>query len=119
MTQSTTVTMTARRPRLGLMRNVYLGIVRGDYAPEMNFSGRLTQAICGFIPGFNILFAFRDFLADRKIHDRLGMALNALALIPGLGGFPKTAAVIHSVHYLGGAIHHVSRKPDSTNSPMA
>jgi hypothetical protein len=98
--------VTTRRPRLGLGRNIYLGIVRGDFAPEMNFSGRFVQAICGFIPVVGTICAIRDFEADRRMHDRLGMLLNGLtAILPGLGGFPKTVEVLHSMRYIGEAMH--------------
>jgi hypothetical protein len=33
------------------------------------------------------------------------LALNLLALIPLLGGFPKTAAVLRTVHHVGRVVH--------------
>jgi hypothetical protein len=95
--------------RYSFIGDIYAGAVRGDYADNLRAPGITVQLICGFLPGIGTLCALRDFFADRRRGDRLGMALNALGLVPFLGGFPKTAAVIHSIHHVGRAIHQTHR----------
>jgi hypothetical protein len=91
-----------RKP--GLLGDIYNGAVRGDFARELGLAGALTQMILGYTPGFGTLCASRDLIADLRQRDRLGAALNFLALFPVLGGFPKTAAVIQHVHLVGRAL---------------
>jgi hypothetical protein len=105
----------AERRHYSFFANVYLGMVRGDYAPDMGLIGRAVQMVMGFIPVIGTICAFRDFMADRRLGDRLGMLLNFLALIPFLGGFPKTAAVIHSVRHLG-SIYHAAHRLQHRNT---
>lgn len=77
------------------------GVVRGEYTPRLGITGRIAQGTLGFVPGIGQICAVRDFFACSGKHDRVGMALNALALIPGLGGFPKTAEVIRAAREVG------------------
>jgi hypothetical protein len=100
-------TATSHRP--GFFTDVYAGTVRGDFSPYLGFWGRVAQIVCGFVPGVNIICATRDFIADRRMHDNFGAFLNALALIPFLGGFPKTAAVIRGVRHVGHVVHKAGR----------
>jgi hypothetical protein len=75
--------------------------VRGDYTPHLGVPGLLTQAVLGYVPVIGTCCAARDYLADRRHGDNLGAVLNALSLIPFLGGFPKTAHVVRSVRSIG------------------
>ncbi len=95
--------------------DVYAGAVHGDFAPRLGFAGALTQIIMGFVPVIGTVCAGRDFIADRRKGDRLGAFLNLLALIPFLGGFPKTAAVIHSVRHMG-KVWHAMKRNDHQNA---
>jgi hypothetical protein len=108
---TTTAVATAtetRRKHIPLIVDVYRGAVRGDYAPEMGIPGYTTQALVGFIPVVGTCCALRDFMADRKKKDNFGALLNGLALIPFLGGFPKTARAIRSVRSIGGSAQYVT-----------
>lgn len=107
---------TAVPPRPGFFGDVYAGAVRGDFALQLGFWGRVSQIICGFIPGVGTVCAARDFIADRRMGDNFGAILNALALIPFLGGFPKTAAVIRGVRHVGQAVHKLGRHDRTTTS---
>lgn len=112
------------RRRYSLFGDLYSGAVRGDFAPELGLAGITAQVVCGFIPGIGTLCAFRDFVACQRSHDRLGMLLNGLSLVPFLGGIPKLAEVarsvrlyaegIHAVH----AIHHFHRMAHSRRHPQ-
>ena len=104
-----------RRPmvqqrRIPFLRDVYNGAVRGDFAVEIGVVGALTQAALGFVPVVGTLCALRDVLADLRYRDRLGCLLNALALVPFLGGFPKTAEVIRVIHHAGQVVHVSHRR---------
>jgi hypothetical protein len=93
----------------GFFADIYAGAVHGDFAPRLGIPGALTQIVLGFVPVIGTVCAARDFVANRRKGDRLGAVLNALALIPFLGGFPKTAAVIHSVRHVGKVWHAMRR----------
>ncbi len=95
--------------RYSFFGDIYAGAVRGDFAEDLRVPGIATQLVFGFVPVVGTLCALRDFVADRRKGDRVGMALNLLGVVPFLGGFPKTAAVIHGVHHVGRAIHHTRR----------
>lgn len=97
-----------RRP--GLVRDVWNGAMRGDFARNLGFFGGLTQIIIGFLPLFGTLAALRDIVADLKYHDRLGCAFNTLALVPVFGGFSKTMDVIRVVHHAGHVVHVAQRR---------
>jgi hypothetical protein len=81
--------------------DVYLGVMRGDFAPEMGGAGRLAQVICGFIPIVGSVCAIRDLIADYMQRDFLGVTLNGLAVIPFIGGFSKIAVVARSIRRTG------------------
>jgi hypothetical protein len=106
-------------PKPGFFADIYLGAVHGDFAPRLGVPGLTTQIVMGFIPVVGTCCAFRDFIADRRKHDRLGAMLNALALIPFLGGFPKTAAVLHSVRHVGHVIHKAQKHQENTQAGSA
>jgi hypothetical protein len=95
----------ATPPRRGIpfFADMYNGAVFGDWSDELGFVGLTTQAICGIIPVVGTICAWRDFRACRRKHDRVGMVLNGLAMIPFLGFFPKTAEVIRVAANMGNA----------------
>ena len=97
-----------RRP--GLVRDVWNGALRGDFARNLGFFGGLTQIVIGFLPLFGTLAAMRDIVADLKYHDRLGCAFNTLALVPVFGGFSKTMDVIRVLHHAGHVVHVAQRR---------
>jgi hypothetical protein len=110
-------------PHPSFVGDIVAGAFQGDFAPQLGVAGYATQIVCAFIPGIGALCALRDFFADRRKHDRVGMLLNGLALIPFLGGFPKTAAVLRSVRHIGHVIHktHTLLQHDSpyaSGSPL-
>jgi hypothetical protein len=84
----------AQRPRVGLLRDIFNGAFRGDFAEDLGLAGIVTQILLGYVPVVGTLCAIRDYLADRRSGDRLGVWLNILAVIPVFGGFPKTAEVL-------------------------
>lgn len=79
-----------------LLPDVWNGAILGDYASRLGLAGAVTQALVFYLPGIGTVCAIRDYFACRSKHDTLGAALNLLAVIPVLGGFPKTAEVIHN-----------------------
>lgn len=101
--------MPARR-RIPLGRDIWNGAVRGDYAPALGVPGAATQIALAFVPGVGTLCALRDALADWAKRDGAGVALNLLAVVPFLGGFPKTAAVLRTVQHVGRAMHVTRRR---------
>lgn len=102
---SSTATVTAPgRYRPWLPADVFRGAVLGDYARRLGAAGYITQAVVGFVPVVGTMCAFRDLTADLRRRDHVGASLNGLALIPGLGGFPKTARVIRTVRGTGSTI---------------
>ncbi len=84
-----------RRPAPWLI-DILNGAFRGDYCPNLGYSGYFTQGVCGFLPVIGSMCAFRDLLAAMRHKDRLGMVLNGFSLLPIAGGFPKTALVLRS-----------------------
>jgi len=96
-------------PRYSFIGDIYSGAVRGDFATNLRAPGIATQLLFGFVPLIGQLCALRDFVANRRRGDRIGMTLNVLGLVPFLGGFPKTAAIIHGIHHVGRAIHQTHR----------
>jgi hypothetical protein len=91
--------------RIPLARDVFNGAVRGDYAPQLGVPGTTTQIALAFVPGIGTLCALRDALACSGRRDRVGVALNLLAVVPLLGGFPKTAAALRAAQHVGRAMH--------------
>jgi hypothetical protein len=88
----------------GIVDDVWRGAVLGDFAPRLGLAGAATQAALGYVPLVGEVCAVRDGIADWRQHDRLGVALNVLALVPVFGGFAKTLDVLHSTHRIGRAI---------------
>ncbi len=79
-----------------LLPDVLSGAFLGDWAPRLGVAGSVTQAVVFYLPVIGTLCAIRDLFACLHKHDSLGAILNALAIFPVLGGFPKTAEVIHN-----------------------
>jgi hypothetical protein len=105
------------RRRIPLARDIWNGAVRGDYAPALGVPGAATQIALAFVPGIGTLCALRDALADWGKRDGAGVALNLLAVVPLLGGFPKTAAVLRTVQHVGRAVH-VTRQRGRRERPQ-
>jgi hypothetical protein len=105
------------RSRPPLLLDIYLGAIHGDYARQLGVAGYLTQAVCSFIPVVGQLFALRDLFADLGQHDGVGVVLNFLALIPVLGGFPKTFRILRAVRDLGNATRLMSNVNSSLRTP--
>lgn len=80
-----------------MLLDVYRGAVHGDYARQLGVAGYVTQAVCSFIPIFGQLCALRDLFADLGKRDRIGALLNFLALVPVVGGIPKTLRILGNV----------------------
>ncbi|MBA3827042.1 MAG: hypothetical protein H0X24_24510 [Ktedonobacterales bacterium] len=93
----------ANEPHLTVLDDILQGAIRGDFAPEMGGAGRLTQLVFGFIPGISTVCALRDLIADHQQHDNLGAALNAVAMLPVVGGVSKVAAVVRAARRMGRA----------------
>lgn len=92
-----------------LLLDIYRGAVHGDYSRHLGVAGYLTQAVCSFIPVFGQLCALRDLFADLRKRDRLGALLNFLALVPVVGGLPKTVRIVGEVMRLMSHIRHSLR----------
>lgn len=95
--RSTAPAERAAHTRPPLLLDIYRGAVHGDYSRRLGVAGYLTQAVCSFIPVFGQLCALRDLLADLSKRDRIGALLNFLALIPVVGGLPKTIRILGNV----------------------
>lgn len=92
-----------------LLLDIYRGAVHGDYSRHLGVAGYITQAVCSFIPVFGQLCAVRDLFADLRKRDRLGALLNFLALVPVLGGFPKTLRILGEMMRLLGNVRNSLR----------
>jgi hypothetical protein len=104
--------------RYRLLPDLYRGAVLGDFAPELGLAGILTQLVLAFVPLIGTVCAVRDFVADRGHGDGLGALLNLLAIIPVLGGFPKTAVVMKDVKVFAKgvrAIHHGAERAHTSD----
>jgi hypothetical protein len=77
--------------------DILKGMLIGDYADNLGTAGYLTQGILGFVPIVGTFCAARDLLANMGKGDRGGVILNAIALIPVLGGITKLARALRSI----------------------
>ena len=99
-------TMVGRLPRRrSFVGDVSAGLFLGDFAADLGLPGAVTQVVVSFVPLIGSTCAVRDLVADLRHHDRVGAALNFLALTPILGGFSKTFEVIRSTAHVGHAMH--------------
>src|SRR5262245_49150240 len=87
---------TVQQERIHLLPDIIRGAFLGRYATRLSLAGALTQTPLFYLPVVGTLCALRDYFASRRRRDNLSAALNLLAIFPVLGGFPKTAAVIHN-----------------------
>lgn len=90
----------ARRPRPRLLPDIYNGAVWGEFAVELGPAGAFTLTLLAFVPVIGTLCALRDLVASLYHVDGLGALLNALALVPVLGGVSKTAEVLRHARVL-------------------
>jgi hypothetical protein len=80
--------------------DILKGMLIGDFAKNLGVAGYLTQGILGFVPIVGTCCAARDLLANLGKGDRAGVIVNAIALLPILGGVPKTTRALRSVRAL-------------------
>ena len=116
----------SRRHQPTLIDDILLGAVKGDFAQDMGGAGRLTQVVMGFMPGISTLCAMRDMIADWRADDKIGAALNGLAMIPLVGGISKMAAVLRATRRMSKALRAArvltspvpAQNPSIKNSPL-
>lgn len=77
--------------------DILKGMLIGDYADNLGTAGYMTQGILGFIPIVGTCCAVRDLLANVGKGDRGGVILNAIAILPILGGISKLARALRSM----------------------
>lgn len=99
-----------RAPVTSFVFDIFRGALLGDWDHNLHVPGAVTQAICGFIPVIGDICAVRDGIHDLVYRDTLGVALNALALVPVFGGIPKTIEVIRSTRHIQQAYVRSHRK---------
>lgn len=103
-----TVVRSGRRRRVrrrSVLGDMTAGLLLGDFANDLGLPGAVTQVVISFVPLLGTTCAVRDLVADLRHHDRVGAALNFLALTPVLGGFSKTFEVIRSTAHIGHVMH--------------
>ncbi len=66
-------------------------------AHRCGVTGYVTQGVLGFVPVVGSCCAFRDLLANWGKGDGRGMLLNAISLLPMVGGISKTAHAIRGI----------------------
>jgi hypothetical protein len=95
---SETAVTTRARPKPSVWPiDILKGMLIGDYAENLGAAGYLTQGILGFIPIIGTCCAARDLLANMGKGDREGVILNAIALLPVLGGISKLTRALRSI----------------------
>jgi hypothetical protein len=96
---SSTTTVTARsHPKPDVWPiDILKGIFIGDYAENLGAAGYLTQGILGFVPIIGTFCAARDLLANMGKGNGGGVILNAIALLPVLGGISKLAHSLRNI----------------------
>ena len=99
-TTSTVTTPNHPRPDVWPI-DILKGMLIGDFADNLGAAGYLTQGILGFIPIIGTCCAARDLLANVGKGDRGGVILNAIALLPVLGGISKLARALRSMAVRG------------------
>lgn len=93
---STVITHSHSRPDVWPI-DILKGMLIGDFADNLGAAGYLTQGILGFVPIVGTCCAARDLLANIGKGDREGVILNAIALLPVLGGISKLARALRSI----------------------
>lgn len=89
--------MMAQPKRIRFLPDLWNGAILGDFAPRLGMAGAVTQAALSYVPLVGSVCALRDVIGSHRRRDHLGLVLNLLAIVPILGGFPKTAEVIHTL----------------------
>jgi phosphate/sulfate permease len=107
-----------QRPRSSWLKDSFRGAVLGDFATEVHLPGAVTHAVLGFVPGIGTVMAVRDLVACWLDADWLGMVLNLLAVMPVLGGVPKTVDVLHGVHRVHRQMKRSARRKESGVTPQ-
>jgi len=79
------------------------GLIRGDFAPHLGPAGAMTQIVIGFVPGIGSVAACRDLVADIGQRRPFSAVLNAISIVPGVGGFSKMAQVMSRAMFAGEA----------------
>ncbi len=77
--------------------DIALGALIGDFAEVLGVPGYLTQGLLGFVPVVGTCCAIRDLLANLVKGNRGGMILNAISLIPIVGGISKMAHAVRGI----------------------
>jgi hypothetical protein len=97
LSPTTTVT-TPNHPRPDVWPiDILKGMLIGDYAENLGAAGYLTQGILAFIPIIGTCCAARDLLANIGKGDSGGVIVNAISLMPVVGGIPKMARALRSI----------------------
>jgi hypothetical protein len=100
--ESTSTVAAPNRPRPDAWPiDILKGMLIGDFAENLGSAGYLTQGILGFIPIIGTCCAARDLLANIGKGDKGGVILNAIALLPVLGGISKMARALRSIAVRG------------------
>lgn len=107
-----------RQPHSSWLTDVVRGAVLGDFATEVHLPGAVTHAALGFVPGIGTVLAIRDLVACWLDADWLGMVLNLLAVMPVIGGVPKTVDVLHGVHRVHRHMRRSARRRETGVTPQ-
>jgi hypothetical protein len=98
----TTTMTTPSHPRPAVWPiDILKGMLIGDFADNLGAAGYVTQGILAFIPIIGTCCAARDLLANMGKGDRGGVIINAISLLPILGGIPKLARALRSIAIRG------------------
>jgi len=107
-----------RRRHASWLTDVVRGAMLGYFATEVRLPGAVTHAALGFVPGIGTVMAVRDLVACWLDADWLGMVLNLLAVMPVIGGVPKTVDVLHGVHRVHRQMQRSARRKESGVTPQ-
>ena len=107
-----------QRRHASWVTDVVRGAMLGDFATEVHLPGAVTHAALGFVPGIGTVMAVRDLVACWLDADWLGMVLNLLAVMPVIGGVPKTVDVLHGVHRVHRQMQRSARRKESGVTPQ-
>lgn len=100
--QPLAVTATTTMPQVphhAVIPDICRAAFYGDFAGQLGPAGAVTQIVIGFLPGIGTVAAMRDFVADVRKPEPLGIVLNGLSMLPVFGGFTKTAEVMNRVQF--------------------
>ncbi|HEY8597916.1 MAG TPA: hypothetical protein VIL85_05765 [Thermomicrobiales bacterium] len=80
-----------RAPRSLFFRDIVQGALLGDFARDLGLPGAVVQVALNFVPVVGSICAMRDAVANWRVKDRPGVALNLLAIVPVIGSVAKVA----------------------------